>query len=108
MIPLTDCTAANSSFVAFGYDPTTHTLAIVPANSPNVLHYKNVPQDVYDGLAAVVAAAENPPEPSFAAPTTEKPSQFMSRYVVGVFDFDTVTGAAAADLEALADPTLET
>lgn len=108
MIPLIAINLPGASLCAHGYDAPTQTLAIIEVDSADTKHYLHVPQDVYDGLVAMIAAAENPQPATFSKPTPESPDHYLSRYVKTAYDFTTVTGAAVADLETLEDPTLET
>lgn len=107
MIPLIPCDLDGVNVQAYGFDSATNTLALILSDSPDVRHYAHVDPDVVAGFSASIAAAQNPPAKTFAMPAPIGPDHFLSRFVFGVYDFTTVTGAASADLEALADPTLE-
>jgi len=109
MIALTPVELDGCALTAFGYDPTTATLALTFANDSDVWHYQDVPQDVADGLAACVNACQNPSEQLFDAEAMS-PDRYLSAYVRGtttpIYGYTKVSGAAAADIFNQADPTL--
>lgn len=49
MIPLTE--VQSTAIAAHGYDPSTSTLAIRFTGGDKVHHYRDVPQNIADGLA---------------------------------------------------------
>lgn len=106
MIALTPVNLEKSALTAFGYDPTQQVLAITFKNDADTYHFQAVPQDVVDGLSHCVASCENPPEQLFASAEPETPDHYLTRFVKSYYDFTKITGAAAADDVAMADPTI--